>query len=137
MVVLLAGVVVAAACVSSRVGPGVLREDWSQPRRDPDPTRNPAEEPRGNPWADEREDRIRGPGEEGAVPTASAPPAGDRRGLDLAKRGAATFLAWAVAGWLPLLEWSGTFEEDPGQRRRHRAPLRDPDRGEAEAPVGD
>jgi hypothetical protein len=104
-----------AGCVSSHVGPGVLREDWNQPRRDPDPTRNPTEELRGNPWATETEERIPPPGEE---PAPRAPSEQDRRSIDLAKRGAATFLAWAVAGWIPLLEVSGTFEEDPEQRQK-------------------
>ncbi len=114
----LLAVAVAGACVSSGVGPGVLREDWNQPRRDPDPTRNPTEEPSGNPWAVETEARIPPPGER---PAATSPPGADGRGVDLAKRGAATFLAWAVAGWLPIVEWSGRFEEDPAQRERHRA----------------
>ncbi len=107
------------ACVSNRLAPGVLREDWNQPRRDPDPTRNPTAEPTGNPWATETEDRIPPPGE--ARPAPDEPTAQDRRTVDFAKRGAATFLAWAAAGWIPLIEWSGTFEEDPAQRARLKA----------------
>lgn len=110
-------VLLTVGCVTNRVGPGVLREDWNQPRRDPDPTRNPTEEPRGNPWSEERAERVPPPGEEPPPSEPSGEP--DTRTVDLAKRGAATFLAWAAAGWLPLVEWSGTFEEDPHQRRKH------------------
>lgn len=103
-----------SSCITSRVAPGVLREDWSQPRRDPDPTRNPTEEPTGNPWASEEEARIGPPGSS----EEDDPGDEDRHTVEIAKRGAATFLAWAAAGWIPLVEWSGTFEEDPEQRER-------------------
>jgi hypothetical protein len=105
-----------AGCITNRIAPGVLREDWSQPRRDPDPTRNPTEEPTGNPWASESDEHINPPSEPVPEPGEDAPT--DSRTVDFAKRGAATVLAFAVAGWIPLLEYSGTFEEDPEQRDR-------------------
>lgn len=108
-------------CITNRVGPGVLREDWSQPRRDPDPTRNPTEEPSGNPWASKNQERIAPPGEPKPDSAEEDAPT-DSRTVDLAKRGAATILAWAAAGWIPLLEYSGTFEEDPEQRERLKKP---------------
>ncbi|MBZ0234941.1 MAG: hypothetical protein K8M05_21615 [Deltaproteobacteria bacterium] len=105
-------VLLASGCISSRVAPGVLREDWNEPSRDPDPTRNPTEQPTGNPWAQESEERV------GPPSTEADGSADDDRTIDLARRGAATILVWAVAGWIPLVEWSGTFEEDPEQRER-------------------
>jgi hypothetical protein len=103
-------------CITNRVGPGVLREDWNQPRRDPDPTRPPGEAA-GNPWAPEHEERINSPNEPPTESTGEDAPT-DSRTVDFAKRGAATYLAWAAARWRYLLEYSGTFEEDPDQRER-------------------
>ena len=110
--------VLVGGCITNRVAPGVLREDWNQPRRDPDPTRNPTEEPTGNPWASEEEARIGPPSTAEEPDESNAPSAADGHTVEIAKRGAATFLAWAAAGWIPLVEWSGTFEEDPEQRDR-------------------
>ena len=107
-----------SGCISSRVAPGVLREDWREPSRDPDPTRNPTEQPTGNPRATEQEERIGPPSTDPEPEESNAPSADDGHAVDLAKRGAATFFAWAVAGWIPLVEWSGTFEEVPEQRER-------------------
>jgi len=107
--------VLLSGCLSNRIAPGVLREDWREPRRDPDPTRNPTEQQTGNPWAPEEEARVGPPStseEEPEEETISP------HTVDIAKRGAATFLAWAAAGWIPLVEWSGTFEEDPEQREK-------------------
>jgi hypothetical protein len=112
-------------CITNRVGPGVLREDWNQPRRDPDPTSNPTAAPVGNPWAPEHEERINSPNEPETESEEEDAPT-DSRTVDFAKRGAATYLAWKVARWRTLLEYSGTFEEDPNQRDRLKKPKRKP-----------
>ncbi|MCB9561939.1 MAG: hypothetical protein H6708_16165 [Kofleriaceae bacterium] len=107
-------------CVSHRtgVGVGVLREDWSQPRRDPDPTRDPTREP-GNPWAEDAEAR-RGPA--GSGDDDGTPDPGDddcsHRGRDELVRSVAGVAAVLIGGWTPLAEVHGTVEEDPEQRRR-------------------
>jgi hypothetical protein len=113
-------VLLVSGCITNRIAPGVLREDWREPRRDPDPTANPTEQQTGNPWASEEEARIGPPStaEEGEEEESSAPSADDGHTVEIAKRGAATFFAWAAGGWIPLVEWSGTFEEDPEQRDR-------------------
>ena len=112
----LAMMLLTGGCLTSRIGPGVLRQDWNQRPRDPDPMRNPAAQEPDNRWTTNTPPRIPGPGE------AQAPASGetedvagdeDSPAVDLARRWAATFLAWSLAGWLPLVEISGTFEEDP------------------------
>jgi hypothetical protein len=112
-----------SACITSRVGPGVVRRDWSYRPRDPDPLANPAADTPARRWGVERRERIPGPGE-------AQPPPGDGEGegdaddgdstaVDLGKRTLATALA-AGFGWLPILESSGTFEEDSRTRSLHR-----------------
>lgn len=91
-------------CLSQGVGPGVLNPHWQEPRRDPDPTRDPTAEQTTSPWVPEGE---------GA--------AADTLAEDLAKRALATAAAVLAAGWLPMLVWYGRFEEDPNARRQHRA----------------
>jgi hypothetical protein len=106
-----------AGCLRGSFAPGLLREDWSQPRRDPDPTRNPTEELTGNPWAEEAPAGGTASGRGGPEPT---------RGERIS-RAAATVLAMVASGWTPLLVYQGTFEEDPAQRRRHREGAPPPD----------
>jgi len=89
-------------CVSSGVGPGVLREDWQEPRRDPDPFRDPNAEITTSPWAEESE--------------AACGPITERE--EKTERAAAVFLLVATGNAIPLLAWYGTFEEDPHQRER-------------------
>jgi hypothetical protein len=91
-------------CVSSGVGPGVLREDWQEPRRDPDPFRDPNAEITTSPWAEEAE--------------ASCGPISEQE--QAAERAAAVFLLAVTGNAIPLLTWYGTFEEDPAQRRKLR-----------------
>lgn len=117
----------AAACITTRVGPGVLRKDWNERPRDPDPVANPAAQYPDERWGRERAGRIPGPGEsdpnrreEGeAADEEAGPDEGDSAAVDLGKRSLATALA-AGFGWLPLVELSGTFEEDRATRARHR-----------------
>jgi hypothetical protein len=88
-------VLLSVGCITNRMAPGVLRErDWNQSRRDPDPTRIPDEPLPVSPES-----------------TTSGQP--DSQVVDLVKRSAATFLAWAASGAVPLVELSGTFEETP------------------------
>lgn len=117
---LVAAIVCAGGCLTTRVGPGVLRQDWNQRPRNPDPLANPATVYRDDRWSDEKPERIRGPGEES--PDGEAEPGADEDSAtaDLAKRTVATFLASGIAGWLPLVEASGSFEEDPATRRAHQ-----------------
>jgi hypothetical protein len=93
-------------CISSSVGPGVLREDWQEPRRDPDPFRDPNAEITTSPWAEEAE--------------AECGPISERE--EQAERAAAVFLLAVTGNAIPLLTWYGTFEEDPDQRKKLRAP---------------
>lgn len=94
----------ASACVSSRVGPGVFRQDWFEPSRDPNPMRNPTQEQTANPWAE-------------TTPTgASEPTAADEARLEVS-RAVAVAAAVLAGGWLPVLSWYGTFEENRLQRR--------------------
>lgn len=124
--------VVLTACVTSRLGPGVLRQDWNERRRD-DPMQDPVQTYPDDRWRDEQPARIPGPGE--APPTGEdangdAADDGDSPAADLAERSVATALATlagqrgrmlpTLAGWLPILEASGTFEEDPTTRKLHR-----------------
>ncbi|HVV88422.1 MAG TPA: hypothetical protein VHE35_35510 [Kofleriaceae bacterium] len=125
-----------SACITNRLGPGVLRQDWNERRRD-DPMVNPAETYPDNRWTDEPPERIPGPGEtpQGAAGDGEeqAPAEGDSPGVDLTKRSIATALAVfaggqgralrGMAGWLPILESSGTFEEDPTTRHLERQRL--------------
>src|SRR5687767_14478820 len=55
--------VLLSACLTNRIGPGVLRQDWNQRPRDPDPMANPAAQYPDNRWSEERDERIPGPGE--------------------------------------------------------------------------
>lgn len=87
---------------SKRVAPGVLREDWAEPRRDPDPFADPTRVETGNPWADDDD------------PSTPPTPTSARR--EVAERTAATILAVVAGGWTPLLVLSGTFEETPVRR---------------------
>lgn len=92
-------------CVTNRLGPGVLREDWQEPRRDPDPFRDPNVEITTSPWAEESEASC-GPITEGEQD---------------AERAAAVFVLAMTGNAIPLLTWYGTFEEDPDARRKARA----------------
>lgn len=95
-------VVVLTGCiVSQHIGPGVLNSSWQQPRRDPDPTRDPTKEQTTSPW----------------VPESQAAQPGTRRYE--VERGFAT-LAAILAGALPMLTWYGTFEENRLAPRRAR-----------------
>jgi hypothetical protein len=118
-----------SACLTNRIGPGVLRQDWNQRPRDP--TANPIEQYPDDRWSDERPSRIPGPGEAQPPPLGEGDEEageGDSTAVDLAKRSIATALAGlagrnhmsgGLAGWLPLIESSGTFEEDPTTRALH------------------
>jgi hypothetical protein len=92
-------------CVSSSVGPGVLREDWQEPRRDPDPFRDPNAEITTSPWAEEAE-------------AACGPITDDE---EEAERYLAVLALALTGNAIPLLAWYGTFEEDPHQRKKLRA----------------
>jgi len=102
--------VLLAGCVAKHVVPGVLRPDWNQGRGNPDPTANPAEELRGNPYG----------GENAPRPPAAASASGEVGG-----KAVAVFAAYFAGGWAPLLQLEGTFEEDPHQRALLKA--RDPE----------
>ena len=54
--------VVLSGCLTSRVGPGILRQDWNQRPRDADPRANPAAQYPDDRWSDEHHERIPGPG---------------------------------------------------------------------------
>ena len=127
--------VLLSACITNRIGPGVLRQDWNQRPRDLDPMHNPAAPARDNRWDDEREQRIPGPGEAQPPSTGEAEAATaeeDSPAVDLVKRSVATALAVGAAGWLPILESSGTFEEDPATRALHRQRAQRAERARAE-----
>jgi hypothetical protein len=90
---------VLTACITNHVGFGViLPPDWQTPRRDPDPTIDFTKEQTTNVWV---------PGDE-AKQTATNP--GDRR-TELAIRIAA-LAAILLGGFMPMLVWSGTFDEN-------------------------
>lgn len=91
-------------CVKSSLGPGVLRADWQEPRRDPDPFRDPNAEITTSPWAEESE--------------AGSGPITERE--QQVERAAAVFLLVLTGNAIPLLAWYGTFEEVPDQRRKLR-----------------
>jgi hypothetical protein len=89
---------VVAACTSSRIGPGViLGPNWQAARRDPDLTRPLVEPPMPNPWRSE-------------TASLSTPPEPDP------PRGKAYYAASAIAvlvgGFIPMIVWSGTFDEN-------------------------
>lgn len=90
--------------VSSHVGPGVLNSSWQQPRRDPDPTRDPTKEQTTSPWVPEGEAAKPGTQEYEA------------------QRAAATIAA-VLAGGTPLLTWYGTFDENLIAGRKPRVTL--------------
>lgn len=88
-------IIVLAGCISNRLGPGVLRSDWQQPRRDPDPTADFTKEQMTNPWVPEGEAAQAAPG------TARYE----------ATRALATAAA-IIAGAAPALVWYGLFDEN-------------------------
>lgn len=114
--------IVLTGCIitDSHIGPGVLNSSWQQPRRDPDPTRDPTREQTTSPWVPEGE--------------AAKPGTNSYE----AQRAAATIAA-VLAGAVPLLTWYGTFDENliagkrggvalpkPDRRRREPMPTRMP-----------
>lgn len=95
-------------CLSQHLGPAVLRPDWDQPRRDPDPTTPLVDDQPINPLVPEADQR--------------APGSPRARG----ERAAAT-LAAVLAGAIPSIVWWGTFDENrwfgaqPDRQRRPTA----------------
>lgn len=98
------GFIMLVGCTTHYIGPGrVLGPDW-QRSRDPDPTADPTKEITSNPWAPEHE-----------VGQPAATPASRQ---EYAVRGIATVLGFLVGGLVPLLVWSGTFDENRLAPRR-------------------
>lgn len=109
-----------AGCfVSSHVGVGVMNTGMGQPRRDPDPRRDPNAEQATSPW----------------VPESEAARPGTRR-YEL-ERGLATIAA-VLAGAAPMLTWYGTFDENLLAPKRARPATKrgssDSDQGRAPRP---
>jgi hypothetical protein len=96
----IAAVAVGAGCIDHRVGAGVLR-NMMQPSRDPDPTVDFTREQVENPWA------------EPSRPASPQPqPRSSGRVIGLLTGRTAATIAAALAGAMPALVWSGTFDED-------------------------
>lgn len=95
----------ASGCIRGTFGAGVARNDWSQGSRDPNPMRDPTEEQRANPWTETDHDD----------PTAAATalPDDDARVVQTI----AVVAAALFGGWIPLLTWSGSFDESRALRR--------------------
>jgi hypothetical protein len=82
------------AVTNGKVRPGLMR-DFSRSSRDPDPTLNPNAEPTENPWMPEGE--------------AAHPEVGSRSEL---VQTAAAAVAAIAAGAMPMIVFSGTFDEN-------------------------
>jgi hypothetical protein len=103
-----------AGCISHRVGSGVLR-NMMQPSRDPDPTADFTREQVENPWA-----------EPSPPPSPRAQRPADRL-VDLVTGRTAAMIAAVLAGAMPALVWSGTFEENRLFEATPRRPRIGPD----------
>jgi hypothetical protein len=109
LVVAIATTVLGGCWYSTNLTPGTRRPDFGN-QRDPDPMADPNRNLTENMWAKPENGEAPRRGRRGKVSNA-------RRFGSMV--GAA--LAYAVAGWTPLVQVQGEFEEDPDQAKKYRA----------------
>ena len=105
--------VIVCACSTHYLGPGrVLGPHW-QTSRDPDPTRDPTKMQTANPWAGEASAMPSASGGAGGAPIILGDGAGGATAKPGTKRHKLEYLAaWALTGFMPMIMWAGTFEEN-------------------------